>query len=164
MSADRADSIAANPIVELGRVGESMPALAVSLDAEGRLSVAAADRPLGFRCRCLGFEFEGRFDGSADAKALELATVISLLPFSIELPNLRQQMLRLIRASETLQHARLVRLPDGRIAAGGKLPIEPPISQPRLIGAATVIILELMPYLALATELLAPLAGRPSAA
>jgi len=164
MDATTADSGASSSILEIGRVGESMPALAVSLDADGRLSVASADRPIGFRCRCLGFSFEARFDGSGSVKALELATVVSPLPFSIERPNLRQQMLRLIRASEGLKHARLVRLPDGRVAAGGRVAIDPPMSQPRLIGAATVIILELVPYLALASELLAPLSGRPSAA
>jgi hypothetical protein len=147
-------------ITDIDRLRASMPALALSVDAEGNLAVAPSDRPLAFRCRCLGFSFEGRFDRQPDRAALELAATLHPLPFSIEGPTLRQQMLELVRASEALPHARIARLPDGQLGASGRLPIEAPVTQGRIIGAATVLILELMPYLALATELLAQLKPR----
>jgi hypothetical protein len=58
----------------------------------------------------------------------------------------------------------MVKLPDGRIGASGRVAIEAPVTQGRLIGAATVLIVELMPYLALAAELLAPLGPRTAVA
>jgi hypothetical protein len=156
--------MSSSPITEIDRVRASMPALALSVDADGRLSVAPSDHAVAFRCRCLGFSFEGRFDRQSGGAALQIAAVLHPLPFSIELPNLRQQMLDLVRASEALPHTRMVKLPDGRIGASGRVAIEPPVTQGRLIGAATVLILELVPYLALAAELLAPLGHRAAVA
>jgi hypothetical protein len=152
-----------NAIAEIGRVHESMPAFALSIDETGRLSVVARDRPIVFRCRCLGFTFEGRARPDAASAALELDAILRPLPFSIELPQLRRQLLQLVKASESLPHARMVKLPDGRIGATGRLSLEHPVTQQRLIGAATVLILELMPYLAIAAELFAPLRSRAAA-
>jgi hypothetical protein len=152
-----------NAIAEIGRVHEHMPAFALSIDETGRLSVIAPDRPIVFRCRCLGFGFEGRALPSAASPVLELGAILRPLPFSIELPQLRQQLLHLVKASESLPHARLIKLPDGRVGATGSLPLELPVTQQRLIGAATVLVLELMPYLALAAELFAPLTARAAA-
>jgi hypothetical protein len=148
--------MSSNSISEIGRTHDRMPAFSLAIDEAGRLSIAPEGHPVNFRCRCLGFTFEGHLLPDEGSPTLELAAVLRALPFSIEQPNLRQQILQLLRASEILPHARMVQLSDGRIGATGRLPLGHPATQPRLIGAATVLILELLPYLALAAELLAP--------
>ena len=76
------------------------------------------------------------------------------LPYSIESRQRRQHALALQRATRNLPHTRIITGPNKSVRAIGELPVERPLSAGRLIGAITVLLLELMPYLALVNEFL----------
>jgi hypothetical protein len=78
------------------------------------------------------------------------------LPYSIESRERRQRALTLLRATRDLPHTRLLTGTDMSMRAVGELAVERPLTSGRLIGAVTVLLLELMPYLALMAEFLPP--------
>lgn len=127
----------------------------VSVSPEGMIAVRAEDSPVAFRFSFLGHDFNGQAVGAKKGDTrLTIAADLLPLPYSIESRQRRQRALALLQATHHLPHTRLVTGPSMSVRAVGELPVERPLTAGRLVGAITVLLLELMPYLALVEEFL----------
>lgn len=128
----------------------------VSITPEGIIEMRGEDNPVTFRFKFLGRDFSGQVSNTADGGVLTIGADLLPLPYSIESRERRQRALTLLRATRHLPHTRLVTGVDMSLRAVGELAIERPLTSGRLIGAITLLLLELMPYLALVAEFLPP--------
>lgn len=126
----------------------------VAIKADGSLEMREPCAPVAFRFSFLGHDFAGTADATADGALLSIGADLVPLPYSIESHQRRQRALALLRATRDLPHARLVATPAKTVRAEGRLPVVRPLTAGRLIGATTVLLIELLPYLALVAEYL----------
>jgi hypothetical protein len=136
----------------------------VSVSPEGLIEPRPEEGPVAFRFSFLGYDFSGQASGTADGAHLIIGADLLPLPYSIESRQRRQRALALLRATRHLPHTGLVTGLNMSLRAVGELPVERPLTAGRLVGAITVLLVELMPYLTLVTELLPPKRASKSAA
>jgi hypothetical protein len=128
----------------------------VSISSEGIIETRAEDSPVTFRFKFLDYDFSGQAIDTPDGARLTIGADLLPLPYSIESCERRQRALALLRATRHLPHTRLMTGPNMSMRAVGDILVERPLTSGRLIGAITVLLMELMPYLALVTEFLPP--------
>jgi hypothetical protein len=126
----------------------------VAVRTDGSLEMRETCAPVAFRFSFLGHDFAGAANATADGALLSIGADLLPLPYSIESHQRRQRALALLRATRDLPHTRLVATPAKIVRAEGRLPVARPLTTGRLIGATTVLLLELLPYLALVAEFL----------
>lgn len=136
----------------------------VRVGSDGMIEARTEDNPVTFRFSFLGHNFSGQAFATADGAHLTIGADLLPLPYSIESRQRRQRALALLRATRHLPHTRLMTGANMSVRAVGELPVERPLTAGRLIGAITVLLLELMPYLALVTEFLPPKRASKNAA
>ena len=136
----------------------------VSISSEGAIELRHEDSPVTFRFTFLGHSFSGQAFGTANGAHLTIGADLLPLPYSIESRQRRQRALALLQATRHLPHTRLMTGANKSVRAVGELPVERPLTAGRLIGAISVLLIELMPYLALVAELLPPSRATKSAA
>jgi len=128
----------------------------VSVSAEGIIEERGEDSPVTFRFAFLGHQFSGQAFTTEAGARLTIGADLLPLPYSIESRERRQRALALLQATRQLPHTRLMTGANMSVRAVGEIPVERPLTAGRLIGATTVLLLELMPYLALVAEFLPP--------
>ena len=128
----------------------------VSVSSDGAIELRSKDRPVAFRFAFLGHQFSGQAIGTPDGALLTIGADLLPLPYSIESRQRRQRALTLLQATRKLPHTRLLTGANMSLRAVGEIPIERPLTAGRVIGGITVLLIELMPYLALVAELLPP--------
>ena len=128
----------------------------VSVSAEGMIEERGEDNPVTFRFAFLGHRFSGQAFATDAGARLVIGADLLPLPYSIESRERRQRALALLQATRLLPHTRLMTGANMSVRAVGELPVERPLTAGRLIGAVTVLLLELLPYLALVAEFLPP--------
>jgi hypothetical protein len=136
----------------------------VSVSAEGMIEERGEDNPVAFRFAFLGHQFSGQAVATEAGARLAIGAVLLPLPYSIESRERRQRALALLQATRQLPHTRLMTGANMSVRAVGEIPVERPLTAGRLIGATTVLLLELMPYLALVAEFLPPKRASKNAA
>jgi hypothetical protein len=128
----------------------------VSVCSEGVIEPRSKESPVAFRFAFLGHRFSGQAFATADGAHLTIGSDLLPLPYSIESRQRRQRALALLRATRNLPHTRLLTGANMSVRAVGEIPIERPLTAGRVIGGITVLLIELMPYLALVAEFLPP--------
>jgi hypothetical protein len=128
----------------------------VSITPDGIIEMRGEDNPVTFRFKFLDRDFSGQVSNTADGGVLTIGADLLPLPYSIESRERRRRALARLRATRHLPPKRHMTGVDMSLRAVGELAIERPLTSGRLIGAVTLLLLELMPYLALVTEFLPP--------
>lgn len=136
----------------------------VEIRPDGLIGQREAAAPVSFRFSFLGHEFVGEARPNDEGALLQIGADLVPLPYSIESRQRRQRALALLRAARELPHTRLLATPDKAMRAEGTLTVERPLTAGRLVGATTVLLLELMPYLTLVPELVEPKRRAPKPA
>ena len=131
-----------------------------SIGPEGNIELRAEGSPVTFRFKFLDYDFSGQVIDFPDAARLTIGADLLPLPYSIESCERRRHALTLLRSTRHLPHTRLVTGPNMSVRAVGEISVERPLTSGRLIGAITVLLMELMPYLALVSEFLPKRTGQ----
>lgn len=126
----------------------------VSVSSDGVIEPRRKDSPVAFRFAFLGHQFSGQAFGTDDGALLTIGADLLPLPYSIESRQRRQRALALLQATRNLPHTRLLTAASMSVRAVGEIPVERPLTAGRVIGGITVLLVELMPYLALVAEFL----------
>jgi len=136
----------------------------VAVSSDGVIEPRSKDRPVAFRFAFMGHRFSGQATGTTDGATLTIGADLLPLPYSIESRQRRQRALTLLQATRNLPHTRLLTGANMSVRAVGEIPIERPLTAGRVIGGITVLLVELLPYLALVAEFLPPLRAPKKAA
>lgn len=152
--------------MRIARLAETAFPLEVNslfIDAEGELSrIDPRERPFSFSFACLGLRFSASTRVRKARPWLMLVARIGPVPYTAESRERRRDALAIMRATLALPHGKLGLTRDGHIEVSGQMPLAEPLTPVNVISAATGLVLEIRPYVALLSEFV-PSAWRPAA-
>lgn len=152
--------------MRIARLAETAFPLEVNslyIDAEGDLArIDPRERPLSFSFNCLGLRFSASTRMRNAKPWLMLTARIGPIPYTAESRQRRRDALAIMRATLALPHGKLGLTRDAQIEVSGVVPLAESLTPLNVISAATALVLEVKPYVALLSEFV-PSAWRPAA-
>jgi hypothetical protein len=147
-------------LLKLQQLPPEEPRLRINPD--GSLQIGRKDGQIEFAFTFLGVTFEANTRPTATGTVVQLAAEVAPLPFSAEGVAARRAAIAVIEASQTLPEARLVISKHRWIYCIGKAALPEPWEPKEVIAAATRLVLEVKPYLALLQDSLPRRAPAPT--
>jgi hypothetical protein len=152
-------NLKALPLLKLQQLPPEEPRLRIN--ADGSLQIGRKDGQIEFAFQFLGITFEANTRPTAHGTVVQLAAEIAPLPYSAEGVATRRAVIAIIEASQAMPEARLVVSKHRWIYCIGKAALPAKWEPQDVISAATRLVLEVKPYLAMLQE---ALPARPSTA
>ena len=152
-------NLKALPLLKLQQLPPEEPRLRIN--ADGSLQIGRKDGQIEFAFNFLGLTFEANTRPTASGTVVQVAAEIAPLPFSAEGVGTRRAVVAIIEASQVMAEVRLVVSKSRWIYCIGKAGLPTHWEPQDVIAAATRLVLEVKPYLAMLQEALPP---RPNTA
>jgi hypothetical protein len=147
-------NLKALPLLKLQQLPPEEPRLRIN--ADGSLQIGRKDGQIEFAFHYLGLTFEANTRPTAGSTVVQLAAEVAPLPYSAEGVQTRRAVIAIIDASQAMPEARLVVSKSRWIYCIGKSALPTHWEPQDVITAATRLVLEVKPYLAMLQEALPP--------
>jgi hypothetical protein len=147
-------NLKAQPLLNLQQLPPEEPRLRIN--ADGSLQIGRKDGQIEFAFHFLGMTFEANTRPTASGTVVQVSAEIAPLPYSAEGVATRRAVIAILDASQALSDARLVVSKNRWIYCIGKAALPDDWEPKDVIAAATRLVLEVKPYLAMLQEALPP--------
>jgi hypothetical protein len=147
-------------LAEVARTALPLGVNAIFVDADGILAVSRPPRPSRLKFFVEELHFNVAVSPDAEASACQIWAEIGFVPYTVESPERRRQVLAILRAAHGLPHARFVVENGQKILLVADSRYSGPITAEQLIYETVLLIQEARPYLRLIAEQM-PSPGKP---
>ena len=152
-------NLKAFPLLNMQQLPPEEPRLRIN--ADGSLQIGRQDGQIEFSVNYLGITFEANTRPTAGGTVVQVAAKIAPLPYSAEGVPMRRAVIAILEASQALPEARLVVSKQRWIYCIGKSALPGHWEPQDVIVAATRLVLEVKPYIAMLQEAL-PSRAKPT--